>query len=169
MRAVPAEVRIPPWLTVAVLASVAAGAALGFGVGGPLLLQRATRALFFGATFAYLTTATVDFWEHLRLEKAATGRWLAWQAVPPGESLNHGLTTVILVAMLLWVRRPPPVLEARDWLCLTAPAIFLALGWWDEVVYHRRRCDHREDLMHTISHLAGGVMLTALYLMRLLS
>jgi hypothetical protein len=71
--------------------------------------------------------------------------------------------------MLLWLRRPPPVLEPRDWLCLVAPGIFLVLGWYDEVVYHRRRCEHREDIMHTISHLAGGVMLTALYAMRLLS
>jgi hypothetical protein len=143
--------------------------ALGLAVGEPVPLQRAARALFFGSAFAYLTTATVDFWEHLRLEKEATGRFLAWQAVPLGESLNHAGTTVILVAMLLLVRRPPPVLEARDWLCLAAPALFLALGWWDEVVYHRRRCEHREDLMHTVSHLAGGVMVTALYMMRLLS
>src|SRR4051812_14798924 len=161
--------RIPAWLALGVVASMVAGAALGLTVGGPLPMHRVVRALFYASAAAYLTTATVDFWEHLRLEKVATGRWLAWQAVPPAETFNHGLTTVTLAIMLLLVRRPPPVLELRDWVCLAAPMIFLVLGWWDEVVYHRRRCEHREDIMHTVSHLAGGGMVTPLYMLRVMS
>jgi hypothetical protein len=59
-------------------------------------------------------------------------------------------------------------LRARDWFTISAPGIFLALGWRDELKFHRRRSAHREDLMHTVAHLAAGVMLASLYLWRFL-
>lgn len=126
------------------------------------------RTVFFVSAFAYLGVSSVDFWEHFRLERQRTGRWLAMQAVPVGESINHALTGLVLAAALLWVGPVSPSLNPRDWLTLTAPILFLGLGWWDELHYHRKRCVHREDMMHTVSHLAGGAMMTGLYLMRLL-
>ena len=65
-------------------------------------------------------------------------------------------------AGVLALSRPlPSVLEPRDWFVLASPLVFLALGWRDEFVYHRRRSVHREDLMHTVAHLAAGAMLSA--------
>ncbi len=125
------------------------------------------RAIFFAAAFAYLAVSSVDFWEHLRLEKVLTGRWLAFSAVPIAETVNHALTTSVLVLTFLLARPFPEVLAPRDWYVVAAPVLYLALGWVDELVYHRRRAVHREDLMHTVSHLAGGAMLTAFYAMRL--
>lgn len=162
---VPPGLRIPAWLAALTVAAIAAGIALGAltGVG----VGRSVRATFFGAGFAYLTTSLVDFWEHFRLENQVTGRYLAASAIPVGETVNHGLTILTLTGMFILARPLPPVLEPRDWFIIFAPAVFLTLGWRDELVYHRRRAKHREDIMHTVSHLAAGVMLSSFYVMRL--
>ena len=101
----------------------------------------------------------LDFWEHFRLEKAATGRWWSMTVLPLGETLNHSATGLVIISIFVLARPLPAALAPRDWLVVCAPAIFLALGWRDEVVYHRRRCAHREDIMHTVAHLAAGVMM----------
>ena len=43
----------------------------------------------------------------------------------------------------------------------------IPLGWRDELVYHRQRTDHREDMFHTVGHLAAGVMLTSFMRLRM--
>ena len=107
--------------------------------------------------------------EHLRLEREATGRYLACAVVPIGETLNHAATIIVLLGLLVLAE---PLGHTRDWRdawIVVGPAAFLALGWRDEIVYHRRRAAHREDIMHTVSHLAAGVMLTTLVLTRVVS
>ena len=145
------------------MTGLALGAATGAG-----LPERLVRATFFASALGYLSVSVVDFAEHFRLEKEATGSWFSFVAIPVGESLNHAATTIVLVLLLALARplRPPP-LPVRDWLVLAAPLAFFALGWRDELVYHRRRAAHREDIMHTVAHLAGGVMIASLLAMRL--
>ena len=60
-----------------------------------------------------------------------------------------------------------PVAEWRDWVALSLPAAFLLLGWRDELLYHRRRCAHREDIMHTVAHLAAGLMMCSFALSKM--
>lgn len=160
----PDELRVPPVITIGVLVAIAGGVALGFALAGrePVLV----RAGFFGSAFAYLVVSLFDFWEHFRLEKVATGRWWAISVLPLGESLNHAATGIVVIAFLLLARPLPAVLAPRDWICLASPPLFLALGWHDELAYHRRRSAHREDLMHTVAHLAAGAMLCTFALMR---
>jgi hypothetical protein len=172
----PREVRIPWWLGLTIGAVTLGGAVYGWrqrqktviGAGeNPPAPQRAAQAVFIGAGMGYLTTSLVDFWEHFRLEKEETGRYWSFQVVPPGETLNH-LSTISILLGLFALARPLPRqrLEPRDWFVLLGPSLFLSLGWRDELVYHRRRAAHREDMMHTIAHLAVGVMLTGFYLTR---
>lgn len=156
----PREVRIPSALGWGLALSALAGLAYGAWAPGPLPF-RVARAVMHGAGALYLAVSLVDFAEHFRLEKEASGRWLAWTAVPVGETVNHVLTVLVLLSFLVLARPLRPPLAARDWWALVAPAAFLALGWRDELVYHRRRCAHREDIMHTTAHLAAGTMLTA--------
>ncbi len=146
------------------LVAAVALAIVGGAVGGATLSvgnapYRLMRAIFFAAAFAYLVVSLLDFWEHFRLERAATGRWWSMTVLPPGETLNHTATGAVIVALFVLARPLPSLPAARDWFVLASPAIFLALGWRDEVVYHRRRCAHREDIMHTVAHLAAGVMM----------
>jgi hypothetical protein len=163
----PASLRPPALVAAALLVAIAVGALLGIlAVGAPPF--RLLRGIFFAAAFAYLVLSLLDFGEHFRLERAATGRWWAMQVVPPGETVNHAATGLVVVALLLLARPLPSPLAPRDWLVLAAPALFLLLGWRDEVVYHRRRCAHREDIMHTTAHLAAGVMMSAFLALRLL-
>ena len=165
-RRVPPGLRIPPWLGLALGGALAAGPLFGARAAGRP--QRIVRSVFFSSAFGYLVTSLVDFAEHFRLEKLVTGRRLAAVVVPPGETLNHAATIATVVAALLAARRPAAHPTARDLLVLAAPGVFLALGWRDELRYHRKRATHREDIMHTTAHLAAGVMWTALYAMRLL-
>jgi len=79
--------------------------------------------------------------------------------VPPGETLNHMGTGAVVILLFVLARPLPPSPAARDWLVVCAPALLLALGWRDELVYHRRRSAHREDMLHTVAHLASGVMI----------
>jgi hypothetical protein len=151
--------RVPAALVTGVAAAVVAGALLGalWSAGPPA--YRALRAIFFASAFAYLVLSLLDFWEHFRLERAATGRWWSMTVLPVGETLNHAATAAVIVALFVLARPLPSPLAPRDWLVVSSPAIFLALGWRDEVVYHRRRCAHREDIMHTVAHLSAGVMM----------
>lgn len=162
----PPEVRLPPWLVAAVGASVALGVALGASGDAPLG-QRVSSAVFHGGAFGYLSVSVVDFVEHLALERAAGGGWLSSRVIPLGESLNHLATVAVIVATLTLGRPLSATLDARDVFVLLAPALVMALGWRDEVVYHRRRCAHREDIMHTIAHLGLATMLSGFYATRL--
>lgn len=146
-------------IVIAVALAVVGGAAAGALGSSGAVAYRVLRAIFFASAFAYLVLSLLDFWEHFRLEKAATGRWWSMMVLPLGETLNHAATGLVIIAMFVLARPLPPTLAPRDWLVLVAPAIFLALGWRDEIVYHRRRCAHREDIMHTVAHLAAGVMM----------
>ena len=160
----PDELRVPRPIAIGVPLAIAAGVALGVLLDGPE--PALVRASFFAAAFAYLGVSLFDFWEHFRLEKVATGRWWSATVVPIGETLNHTATGVVVIAFLVLARPLPPVLAPRDFICLSAPIVFLALGWRDELVYHRRRAVHREDIMHTVAHLAAGAMLCSFALMR---
>ncbi|HEY7956787.1 MAG TPA: hypothetical protein VII38_15895 [Polyangia bacterium] len=167
LRVLPAEWRVPLWLSALVAVAIAAGLALGWSTAHGRPGFGLVRSTFFAAAFAYATISLVDFAEHARLERLLTGRLLAWQAVPFGESVNHVLTFLTLLAILIFARPLPPTLQTRDLLILAAPALFLALAWRDELVYHRRRTEQRENILHTTAHLAAGVMLTTFYVMRL--
>lgn len=129
---------------------------------------RAVRTVFWGSALAYLTTTMLDFWEHQRVEKAVTGHYGRWVVVPVGETVNHALQIANVVSMLAPGRATRRAPRLYDLWRAAAPGVFLALGWRDELVYHRRRTTHREDIMHTTAHLASGVMLAALYTMRAL-
>lgn len=162
-----AAVRIPAWLVAVTATAMVAGAALGLlASDGPPPLKL-IRAIFFAAAFAYATISILDFWEHGRLERELGGHFFTTRALPLGESINHVLTGATVVAFLVLARRPPLAPEARDWLTLCLPAAFLALGWRDELWYHRRRCAHREDIMHTVAHLAAGVMMCSFALSKM--
>lgn len=163
----PEGTRIPAWLSLVTALAIGGGVALGALTPDASPGLRLSRAVFFASAFAYFSSSMVDFWEHVRLEHAATGRWLAWKVVPLGETVNHMLTTTVLVILLMYLQPPSGALTARDAFFALGPVCYFALGWRDEIVYHRRRAVHREDLMHTVSHLAGGAMLAALYAMRL--
>lgn len=167
LRVLPDEWRVPLWLSALLILVIAAGLALGWATASGRAAFGLVRSIFFASAFAYATISLVDLAEHARLEKLLTGRLLAWQAIPAGESVNHVLTFATLLAILLFARPLPPTLQTRDLLILAAPALFLALAWRDELVYHRRRTEQRENILHTVAHLAAGVMLTTFYVMRL--
>jgi hypothetical protein len=109
----------------------------------------------------------VDFREHFHLEKALTGRYFAARAVPLGETVNHAGSGLVLIALLVLARPLAPALNARDVLVLALPVLFLVLGLRDEFVFHRRRALHREDIMHTTAHLAGGALIASYLALRL--
>lgn len=158
--AMPPEVRIPRPLGVALAAVVATGVAIGVAI-ETTARTRILRATFLGSAFGYLAVSLLDFAEHFRLEKEETGRYGTFEVVVPGETANHVATVATLFSILAFSRTPRRRSNTRDVATLAAPALFLALGWRDELVYHRRRSLHREDVMHTVSHLAAGVMLTS--------
>ena len=164
---VPPGLRIPRWLGATIAGAVAAGPLIGFATRRARWQERTARSIFFGSAFGYLVTSLVDFAEHFRLEKEATGRYFRSVVVPPGETLNHAATIATVVSALA-TARPHATSRPRALWTLVAPAVFLALGWRDEFVYHRKRSTHREDMMHTIPHLAAGIMWASLYTMRAL-
>jgi hypothetical protein len=165
----PADVRIPWWVSAPCVAAAAAGAAQGFFASAVTPTERYLRCVYSACAFLYLALSAVDFVEHFRLEKEATGRFLAMTAVPFGETVNHALTLSTIIAAILLARPLPAVLEPRDMVVLGAPIAFLVLGLRDEVAYHRKRAKHREDIMHTTAHLTAGIMWTTLYALRLTS
>jgi hypothetical protein len=157
-----APMRIPRWLAALLGASLAAGPVVGLAARRPPA-ARVLRGVFATSTLAYLVAASVDLAEHLRLEKEVTGHRLRWTVVPPSETAVHaGIIATKLSVLLLArpLRRPAHLLDV--WL-IAAPGVFLALGWLDELAYHRRRTPHREDIIHATQHLAEGIMWTSLY------
>lgn len=164
----PPGLRVPPLVGTIIGAAVAAGPIVGATSRGAPTPLRVLRSIFWSSALGYLVTSLADFAEHFRLEKQATGRYLSSTAIPVGETANHAATIATVVSALALARPlPKRRLRARDWWLLAAPGLFLALGWRDEFVYHRKRSTHREDMMHTIPHLAAGIMWTTLYAMRL--
>jgi hypothetical protein len=155
----PPSLRPSALVVVAVSVALVGGVALALASTAGAAPYRALRAIFLASAFANAVLSTLDFWEHFRLERAATGRWWSMTVLPPGETLNHAATGAVIVALFVLARPLPPALAPRDWFVVMTPAIFLALAWRDEIVYHRRRCAHREDIMHTVAHLAAGVMM----------
>jgi len=112
--------------------------------------------------------SALDIWEHFRLEKHVTGHYLTATVVPIGESLVHGAIGLTLIAFIGLAAPFGDPFRLRDWFVLSAPLLFLALGWCDEIVYHRRRALHREDILHTVSHLAAGTMIASLFASRVI-
>lgn len=129
-------------------------------------MKRLLRGSFFASAFGYLTVSVLDFWEHARLEKKASGRYIAAKAVPIGETINHALTVGTLLTTLVLARPLPLRPQLRDWLSIAALPVYVALGWRDELLFHRKRSKHREDMMHTVAHLAAAGMLGAHYGLR---
>ncbi|GAB5547026.1 MAG: hypothetical protein SangKO_067860 [Sandaracinaceae bacterium] len=162
----PEELRIPPRFVLGVLAACAAGIVVGIvWTDGPAV-RRAVGATFYASLYAWIAVAVIDGREHLRLEKHVTGSYFSCVVVPVGESVLHGALALTVAGLVFLARPLPEVIELRDWFVLLAPVLFLALGWSDELIYHRRRALHREDILHTVSHLASGTMLVALFGLR---
>ncbi len=159
--------RIAPWVTVATVAALAAGPLIGVARRRSPAAVRVLSSVLISSGLAYAVTVVLDSAEHFRLERAATGHWLRWKVVPLSESALHASILMVNASALMLARPPRRPLAPRDWWVLVAPAVFLALGWADELRYHRRRAPHREDIIHTTEHLAEGVMWTALYASRL--
>ncbi len=167
VRRLPPELRLPRGFVVSLTAVLAAGAAIGFASGGESLMGRVAEASFRASFFAYLLVSSLDLMEHFRLEKYVTGRYIGFTVVPFAETLVHGAIVTTLAAMITFVRPISGTPELRDWAILLSPLVFLALGWFDELFFHRRRALHREDILHTISHLAAGTMLVSMFASRL--
>ncbi len=147
-----------------------AALALGVPVGAahrrepaPVRILRAIRA---SSAAAYAVTFLLDSAEHLRLEKALTGHRLRWKAVPLGESALHAGVLASLISAVLAARRPRRRIRGRDRVMVLAPAVFLVVGWLDEILYHRRRVPLREEIIHATEHIAEGMMWTSLYALR---
>jgi hypothetical protein len=87
--------RPPTLIVIGLGVAIPAGVLLGVAVSPGPLAYRAVRGIFFASAFAYLVLSLFDFWEHFRLEKAATGRWWSMSVLPPGETLNHIATAAV--------------------------------------------------------------------------
>lgn len=171
VRVIPAELRVPLWFGFSLAAVTVAGAVMGWvsgngAVGSP---ERFTNGAFFSSLYAFVAVSLLDIWEHFRLEKHVSGRYCHWTVIPTGESIIHMLIGAVLVVIIALARPMQTPLEERDWLVLIGPLLFLSLGWCDELIYHRRRALHREDILHTLSHLAAGAMLVSLFAARVIS
>ncbi len=156
---VPAELRAARgWVLVLAAAALAALAAVA-PWRAPVWPEAVARAGLALSLVAYFTASLLDLAEHFRLEREVSGRWLSWQAIPLGESGVHLAVTGVLIGAAALARPLPPEPVLRDAFVLASPLLFLGLGWWDELAYHRRRALHREDILHTLSHLAAGALL----------
>ena len=167
--AVPPSVRVPGWLGVLFGAAAATGPVVGLLDRRAPLARRVVRSTLVGSTAVYAVSALLDLVEHLRLEKGATGRLLSCEIVPRTETAVHAAliaTNLSVLGLVRPLRRP---MGLREGWILLAPVVFLALGWADELVYHRKRAPRRENVIHAVEHLAEGVMWTALYATRLVS
>ncbi len=164
---------LPPHLVITPLAWVIGiSATLAAGVAAALFPseafgQQALRSASAASGALYAVISYIDFREHFHMEKALTGRYLAWRVVPPGETLNHMGSGLTLIALLLLARPIGAAADARDVVVLMLPVVFLLLGLRDEFVFHRRRAHHREDMMHTTAHLAGGALIASYLALRL--
>lgn len=161
--------RIPRWLALAIGGALALGPVLAGARRGEPGRVRALRAILISSAAAYAVNFVLDSAEHFRLEKAATGHYLRWIAVPLGESALHLAVLVDLLTAMATARRPRRRMRGREVGMLLAPALFLAVGWLDELAYHRRRVPLREELIHATEHIAEGTMWTTLYALRVLT
>lgn len=160
----PAHLQPKLWWKIALLLAGLAGIGLGLAHDTQVQAERVTRCVFFGSAFLYLYLSMTDFYEHFRIEKQLTGRYTSAQFIPVGETINHALTSTTVVLMFVLSRPLRAPLETRDLVFLALPGIFLILGLRDEFVYHRRRSYHREDIIHTSSHLCAGIMVASYYM-----
>lgn len=161
--------RIPRWLALALGGAFAIGPIVAVAHRREKPAVRALRAILASSASAYAIAAALDAAEHFRLEKALTGHYLRWRAVPLGESLLHVGIFADLFSAVAATRRPGRAMRHRDRVAVLAPAAFLAIGWLDELVYHRRRVPLREEIIHATEHIAEGMMWTALYALRFLT
>lgn len=157
----PEHLQAPTWLWSGMVAMVVLGLILGLTGEAKHPGEMVLNCVFCPSAALYLFMSLVDFAEHFRIEKLLTGSYFGTAFVPIGESINHGITTLIIVALFLLARPLTFPLEPRDYVLLALPGLFLFFGIRDEVKYHRRRSYHREDIMHTVSHLSAGVMLAS--------
>lgn len=161
----PASMRIPRWLGGLAIGAAAAGALVGAARAGART-HRLLRAFASASAACYGVVACLDLAEHLRMEKELTGHYLRWDAVPLRESAVHAAIISVNVSSLALARPVRKPERPHEFWVLAAPAVFLALGWIDELAFHRRRATHREDIIHTTEHLAEGVMWTTHYALR---
>src|SRR5439155_22274930 len=106
LRDLPPDLRASAAAWIALALSLAAGVALGAAT-GESAAHRIVRALFFAAAFSYFAISVIDFREHFLLERALTGRALSFAAIPVGETINHTLTVITVVSILVLLRQPP--------------------------------------------------------------
>ena len=126
--------------------------------------QRFCNAVFYGSLYAYLAVVSLDLIEHFKLEKFVSGSYFMPVVIPWMETVLHGLIGLTIALVISLARPIHTPLASRDWLLIILPVAFLFLGWADEVFFHRKRALHREDILHTTSHLVAGVMLVSLFL-----
>lgn len=168
VKALPAHLAVPwpVWIVLFVVGG--GGLAVGWLTSSDGVAHALLSSTFYCAGGLYLAISVVDFREHFRLERELTGRSLAAQAVPIGETINHAGSILIVGLTLVLPRTVTAALEPRDVVALLLPLAFLALGLRDEIVYHRRRAAHREDILHTTAHLCAGAMFAAWMPLRLI-
>jgi hypothetical protein len=162
----PPGLRVPPFLWVALGSISCAG--FFFGLLYAESFNRSTWpfACFCASIAAYIFVVALDMNEHIRLEKIVTGRWLGWKVVPLGESALHfGIVGCLVTA--LSISFYPTGLDSAA--VLIATIGFFGFGWCDELLYHRRRALHREDILHTVSHLTGGAVFATLFLSKFIA
>ena len=161
VRTLSPELRIPPSLWLALGSIAATGFVIGALYASSLNRSTWAFACFCASIASYIFVVALDLKEHLRLEKFVTGRFMAWTVIPLGESALHvGIVGCLLVALFIALGQPGPSSVPL----LIATIGFFGLGWLDELLYHRRRALHREDILHTVSHLTGGAVFATLFL-----
>jgi len=155
------ELRVPPSLWLALLVFTTAGFGVGFSLAGGLDRSPWAFGSFCAAATSYTLVVALDLNEHFRLERFVTGRYMSWQVIPLWESALHiGIVGSLGIAVVVAFQGP---LWGNGLLLLSTLAFF-GLGWVDELLYHRRRALHREDILHTVSHLTGGAVFATLFL-----
>jgi hypothetical protein len=157
----PEHLQIPSWLWTGIVLVVLIGLLMGCIADAKHPVETVGNCVFFPSAFLYFFMSMIDFCEHFRIEKQLTGTYFGAEFVPVGETINHGITTLIIVMLFVLGRPLSFPLEMRDYILLSLPGLFLFFGVRDEVKYHRVRSHHREDIMHTVSHLSAGVMLAS--------
>lgn len=167
--AVPLELKIPKKFVVGVTAAALGGAGLGFARTSGPVLGRVAEAIFQGSLTVYAGIAAFDVLEHLRLEKHVTGGYLSSTVIPWPETAIHVAIGATLAGFIQLARPIDRKLERRDAFVLLTPHLFLALGWLDELAFHRRRALHREDILHTVSHLSAAALMAALFAARVIN
>lgn len=156
--------QIPRWLAALFAGAAAAGLATGWRA-RDALPWRILRGAHVASTLAYLVLGTMDLAEHLRLERDATGHALRWAVVPASESVLHAGVIASNLSLLFArpFRRRTHLLDV--WFGI-APAVFLALGCADELLFHRKRVPHREAVIHGAQHLVEGILWATTYATR---